>query len=28
VRFIEDAVDLTVWKAASSISQGESVSLP
>jgi prepilin-type N-terminal cleavage/methylation domain-containing protein/prepilin-type processing-associated H-X9-DG protein len=28
VRFIEDALDLTVWKAASSISQGESVSLP
>jgi prepilin-type N-terminal cleavage/methylation domain-containing protein/prepilin-type processing-associated H-X9-DG protein len=28
VRFVDDGVDLTVWKAASSISQSESVSLP
>jgi prepilin-type N-terminal cleavage/methylation domain-containing protein/prepilin-type processing-associated H-X9-DG protein len=28
VRFVDDAVDLTIWKAASSISQGEAVSLP
>ncbi|MFM7245329.1 MAG: DUF1559 domain-containing protein [Planctomycetaceae bacterium] len=28
VRFVEDTVDLAVWKAASSINQGEALSMP
>jgi len=28
VRFVEESIDLTIWKAASSISQGEAVPVP